>query len=112
VGDTGWWNDLIGKTIDTTKYTVLAFNVPGNGFDGAVIENYLDFTARDIARIFIKGIQLLEVTKLYAIIGFCRWRNCLGNGRIRTNNPKINSIATDWKANRFSQLFFTRTNSK
>jgi homoserine O-acetyltransferase len=35
VGDTGWWNDLIGvnKTIDTTKYTVLAFNVPGNGFD-------------------------------------------------------------------------------
>jgi homoserine O-acetyltransferase len=25
VGDTGWWNDLIGvnKTIDTTKYTVL-----------------------------------------------------------------------------------------
>jgi homoserine acetyltransferase len=47
-----WWNDLIGvnKTIDTTKYTVLAFNVPGNGFDGAVIENYLDF-ARDIARI-------------------------------------------------------------
>jgi hypothetical protein len=41
----GWWNDLIGvnKTIDTTKYTVLAFNVPGNGFDGAVIENYFDF---------------------------------------------------------------------
>jgi homoserine O-acetyltransferase len=35
VGDNGWWNDLIGvnKTIDTTKYTVLAFNVPGNGFD-------------------------------------------------------------------------------
>jgi homoserine O-acetyltransferase len=26
VGDNGWWNDLIGvnKTIDTTKYTVLA----------------------------------------------------------------------------------------
>jgi homoserine O-acetyltransferase len=69
VGDTGWWNDLIGvnKTIDTTKYTVLAFNVPGNGFDGAVIENYLDFTAETL-RIFIKGIQLLEVTKLYAII--------------------------------------------
>jgi homoserine O-acetyltransferase len=59
VGDTGWWNDLIGvnKTIDTTKYTVLAFNVPGNGFDGAVIENYLDFTARDIARFFIKAFN-------------------------------------------------------
>jgi homoserine O-acetyltransferase len=27
VGDTGWWNDLIGvnKTIDTTKYTVRFF---------------------------------------------------------------------------------------
>jgi homoserine O-acetyltransferase len=64
VGDNGWWNDLIG----VNKLLILqnipyCFNVPGNGFDGAVIENYLDFTARDIARIFIKGIQLLEVTK-------------------------------------------------
>ena len=32
VGESGWWNDLIGetKTIDTAKYSVLAFNVPGN----------------------------------------------------------------------------------
>jgi hypothetical protein len=27
------------------KYTVLAFNVPGNGFDGAVIEKHFDFIA-------------------------------------------------------------------
>ena len=102
VGDTGWWNDLIGvnKTIDITKYTVLAFNVPGNGFDGAVIENYLDFTARDIARIFIKGIQLLEVTKLYAIIG-----GSVGGGIAwemvalePTITQKLIPIATDWKA--------------
>ena len=102
VGDNGWWNDLIGvnKTIDTTKYTVLAFNVPGNGFDGAVIENYLDFTARDIARIFIKGIQLLEVTKLYAIIG-----GSVGGGIAwemvalePTITQKLIPIATDWKA--------------
>ena len=102
VGDNGWWNDLIGvnKTIDTTKYTVLAFNVPGNGFDGAVIENYLDFTARDIARIFIKGIQLLEVTKLYAIIG-----GSIGGGiawemvaLAPTITQKLIPIATDWKA--------------
>ena len=41
IGEQGWWNDLIGesKTIDTNKYTVLAFNVPGNGYDGFGIEN-------------------------------------------------------------------------
>ncbi|MFV8352326.1 alpha/beta fold hydrolase [Flavobacterium sp. XS2P14] len=102
VGDNGWWNDLIGvnKTIDTTKYTVLAFNVPGNGFDGAVIENYLDFTARDIAVIFIKGIQLLDVAKLYAIIG-----GSVGGGiawEMVALEPTITQIlipiATDWKA--------------
>lgn len=102
VGDNGWWNDLIGanKTIDTTKYTVLAFNVPGNGFDGAVIENYLDFTTRDIARIFIKGIHLLEVTNLYAIVG-----GSVGGGiawEMVALEPKITQklipIATDWKA--------------
>jgi homoserine O-acetyltransferase len=75
VGDTGWWNDLIGvnKTIDTTKYTVLAFNVPGNGFDGAVIENYLDFTARDIARIFIKAFNCSRLQTLRHYWRFCRW---------------------------------------
>ncbi|WP_255493161.1 alpha/beta fold hydrolase [Flavobacterium sp. SOK18b] len=102
VGDNGWWNDLIGtnKTIDTTKYTVLAFNVPGNGFDGVVIENHLDFTARDIARIFIKGIHLLEVTRLFAIIG-----GSVGGGIAwemvalePTITQKLIPIATDWKA--------------
>ncbi|MDP5082483.1 MAG: homoserine acetyltransferase, partial [Winogradskyella sp.] len=35
IGDKGWWNDLIGqhKCIDTNSYTVLAFNIPGNGYD-------------------------------------------------------------------------------
>ena len=71
VGDKGWWNDLIGenKTIDTNKYTILAFNVPGNGFDDAIIENYSDFNTRDIARIFIEGIHFLKIKQLYAIIG-------------------------------------------
>ena len=34
-GKDGWWQDLIGenKCIDTNYYTVLAFNIPGNGFD-------------------------------------------------------------------------------
>ena len=34
-GDSGWWNSLIGvnKLIDTNKYTIIAFNIPGNCFD-------------------------------------------------------------------------------
>jgi homoserine O-acetyltransferase/O-succinyltransferase len=60
-GETGWWNDLIGenKTIDTNKFTVIAFNIPGNGFDGNpenLIDNYRDFTIRDVARVFWEGL--------------------------------------------------------
>ena len=41
-GATGWWKTLIGegKCIDTDKYTILCFNIPGNGYDGFVIDNY------------------------------------------------------------------------
>jgi homoserine O-acetyltransferase len=102
VGENGWWNDLIGarKTIDTTKYTILAFNVPGNGFDGFIIENYLDFNARDIAKLFIEGIKFLEINQLYAVIG-----GSVGGGiawEIAGLEPKITQhlipIATDWKS--------------
>jgi homoserine O-acetyltransferase len=122
VGENGWWNDLIGanKTIDTTKYTILAFNVPGNGFDGFIIENYSDFKTRDIARIFIEGIQLLEIKKLYAIIG-----GSVGGGiawEMVALEPKITQhlipIATDWKstdwliANCFLQEQILKNSSK
>ena len=102
VGENGWWDDLIGanKTIDITKYTILAFNVPGNGFDSFIIENYSDFTSRDIARIFIAGIRFLEIKKLYAIIG-----GSVGGGiawEMVASEPKITQhlvpIATDWKS--------------
>jgi homoserine O-acetyltransferase len=102
IGQNGWWNDLIGdhKTIDTAKYTVLAFNVPGNGFDQTVIENYTDFTTRDIAKAFLQGIQLLKITQLYAIIG-----GSVGGGiawEMIALEPKsaqhLIPIATDWKS--------------
>lgn len=101
-GENGWWNDLIGdtKTIDTTKYTILAFNVPGNGYNGNSIENHTDFTARDIARIFIEGIEFLKINQLYAIIG-----GSVGGGiawEIVALEPQITKhlipIASDWKA--------------
>jgi homoserine acetyltransferase len=59
VGETGWWKDIIGsgKTIDTTKFTVLAFNIPGNGYDGFLIDNYKDFVAKDIANVFLLALK-------------------------------------------------------
>jgi len=102
VGENGWWNELIGegKTIDTNKYTVLAFNVPGNGFDGCIIENYLDFNARDIAKLFIQGVKYLEIEQLFAIIG-----GSVGGGiawEMIALEPKLAlnliPIATDWKS--------------
>ncbi len=73
-GITGWWNAVVGerKIIDTTKYTVLAFNMPGNGFDGDpenLLDNYREFTLRDIARIYLEAIDKLQIKKLYAGIG-------------------------------------------
>ena len=70
-GKNGWWLDLIGedKVIDTKVYTILAFNIPGNGYDGIAIENYKDFIARDIARIFLVGLEKLNINKLFALIG-------------------------------------------
>ncbi|UUW10586.1 alpha/beta fold hydrolase [Flavobacterium plurextorum] len=101
-GKNGWWNDLVGeeKTIDTNKYTVLAFNVPGNGNDSFVIENYQDFTTRDIARIFIKGLEALNIEQVFTIIG-----GSVGGGiawEILALEPNITEhlipIATDWKS--------------
>lgn len=100
--ENGWWNDLIGdgKTIDTAVYTILAFDIPGNGSNSFLIENYLDFTARDIARIFIEGIKALNIEKLYAIIG-----GSVGGGiawEILALEPNITEhlipIASDWKS--------------
>lgn len=104
-GKTGWWNDLIGKDkiISTNDFTVVAFNIPGNGFDGNfenLIANYTDFTAKDIAAIFWKGLEILNVECLFAVIG-----GSLGGGiawEMAALKPdKIKNlipIATDWKA--------------
>ncbi|ALM08987.1 aspartate kinase [Sediminicola sp. YIK13] len=101
-GEHGWWSALIGddKCIDTKKYTVLCFNVPGNGYDGFVIENYKDFVARDIANIFLQGLDLLDINRIYALIG-----GSLGGGiawEMAVLNPNLTEhlipVASDWKS--------------
>lgn len=101
-GEHGWWSALIGddKCIDTKKYTVLCFNVPGNGYDGFVIENYKDFVARDIANIFLQGLDLLDISRIYALIG-----GSLGGGiawEMAVLKPNLTEhlipVASDWKS--------------
>jgi len=101
-GNDGWWKDLIGddKVIDTKLYSVLAFNIPGNGFDGFVIENYKDFVARDIANLFLIGLEKLKIDQLFAVIG-----GSLGGGiawEMAVLKPDfiqhLIPVATDWKS--------------
>ncbi len=101
-GKNGWWSDLIGnnKVIDTKLYSVLAFNIPGNGYDGFVIENYKDFVARDIAKLFLIGLEKLKIEKLFAVIG-----GSLGGGiawEMAVLQPDFTEhlipVATDWKS--------------
>ena len=104
-GEKGWWNDLIGnhKIIDTHYFTVLAFNIPGNGYDndlGNLISTDHDFTIRDIAKFFWEGIRLLKIEEVFTIIG-----GSLGGAiawEMAVLQPKkvknLIPIATDWKA--------------
>lgn len=70
-GENGWWKSLVGegKIIDTSQFTIISFNIPGNGFDGFFIDNYEDFTAKDIASIFLQGLKNLKIEKLFALVG-------------------------------------------
>lgn len=101
-GENGWWTTLIGdgKCIDTKKYTILSFNIPGNGYDGFVIDNYKDFVARDIAHIFLSGLELLKINKVFALIG-----GSLGGGiawEMAALDPHLAEhlipVASDWKS--------------
>jgi homoserine O-acetyltransferase len=101
-GEDGWWKDLIndGKAIDTQKFTILSFNIPGNGYDGFVIENYKDFVARDVAKIFLIGLEQLEIDQLFALTG-----GSLGGGiawEMAVLKPDVTKhlipVATDWKS--------------
>lgn len=100
-GEKGWWKQLIGddQVIDTRKYTILCFNIPGNGYDDFFIDEYEDFTVSDIANIFLQGLEILNIKTLHAIIG-----GSLGGGigwEMLVKNPRLSEffipIACDFK---------------
>ena len=73
-GENGWWKSVIGddKPIDTIRFTVLAFNFPGNGFDQKpenLIHNYKDFDLNAIANILFEGLDSLGIEQVYCGIG-------------------------------------------
>lgn len=101
-GENGWWNSLIDENLalDTTKFTFLAFNIPGNGQDEREIQDYRNWTVKDIARIFLLGLNKLNINKLHAIIG-----GSLGGAitwEIAFQSPDLAKyifpVATDFKA--------------
>lgn len=103
-GENGWWNDIIGedKVIDTNYYSVLAINIPGNGFTDkdTHFEHYKDIVASDIAVLFSEALKELNIEHLFAIIG-----GSVGGGiawELAALRPDLTDylipIATDWKS--------------
>ena len=101
-GSQGWWSEVVGPnlTIDTLHFSVLAFNIPGNGVNDYALENYNDFHTGDIAEIFYQGLHILGIEKLFALIG-----GSIGGGiawemaaLYPTLTENLIPVAADWKA--------------
>ncbi len=73
-GPDGWWKNLIGnqKTIDLNRYTVIAFNIPWNGFrqnEVSLPEQYRFYSTRLVAELFWLGLDNLKIKEIHTIIG-------------------------------------------
>lgn len=73
-GVQGWWKNLIGtgKVIDLNTYTVIAIDIPGNGYDNEpdhLIADYQTMTTKLVASLFWKILDHLNAAFLYAVIG-------------------------------------------
>ena len=70
-GQNGWWKDLIGKNklIDTDRFAVLAFNIPGNCFGKEKNEFLDDLILGDVAKAFNKAISQLVINRVHSLIG-------------------------------------------
>ncbi len=68
-GPEGWWAKLIGpgQTIDTTRYTILSIDIPGNEYAGsAPLDDPSLLSVRDVARLWLLVLRELRVDHLYA----------------------------------------------
>ena len=102
-GKNGWWNEIIGKekSIDISKYSILCFNIPGNGFNEDNFDYNLDLNLGDIALLFIKALEKMKLPKLHAVIGGSIG-GCLIWEMIALKNDLaslIIPVAADWKSN-------------
>ena len=104
-GENGWWKALIGeeKCIDTQRFTILAFNMPGNGYDGEpenLLHNYREFRLRDIAELYASALDQIGITNIFAGIGGSIGGSLLWE--LATLRPQlfehIIPVATDFKA--------------
>ncbi|MFJ1377074.1 alpha/beta fold hydrolase [Capnocytophaga canimorsus] len=102
-GENGWWNEAVGKgrPIDSDQYSVLVFDIPGNGYKNSFfIENPKEWIARDVARLFLLGLKALHIEQVFALVG-----NSVGGGiawEMIALAPNLFShliaVATDWKS--------------
>ena len=105
-GENGWWAEAIGaaKVINTDTYTVVVFNIPGNGFHAReedMITNYQHWAAVDVARLFNIALkEHLGLNSVFALVG-CS----LGGGiawEMAALAPdyfqQLVIVAADWKA--------------
>ena len=101
-GKNGWWKEVIGKNkaINTKKFTIISFNIPGNGFCSNDFYAPNKFHLGDIANLFILAIEKLKIKKLHSIVGGSIG-GCL-TWEIAVKKPNLAKfiipVASDWKA--------------
>ena len=98
----GWWNDVVGpsRAIDIERYSILAFNIPGNGVEHDLLEDPTAFHLGDIANLMLWGLSELKIDHVYGIVG-----GSIGGGlvwELAAKSPTLAQhwipIAADWKA--------------
>ncbi len=97
-----WWSEIVGKdkVINTKKYTIVAIDIIGNGFNGNLISAHKAFIARDVANLFITVVESLNIKSLFAVIGgsiggCIAWEMAILKPRLI---EYLIPIASDWKA--------------
>lgn len=101
-GENGWWKSLVapGGSIDLNRFTVLSFDIPGNGHNGFLIKDYEAVTLADCADWLLLALDQLGITSVYAGIGGSLGGSLLWQMAVQQPDlfEHIVPIATDWKA--------------